>query len=452
MRAPLLILLAVALLGAGCLGRRTPTRIPIPTPTATAAALPTPTVSPSPSPAAPGASGLEAALAEIEGHVPRLRGRDFTGPVPRFFVDEAELRRELERDFNKPENREIMAREEALYKALGLLDRSADYSQLILALYTEQVLGFYDTEEQRLVVVQRGARFAPVDKITFAHELAHALQQQHFDINSLIKGVKRQKDASLALSALVEGDAVLLQSQYMTAALSREEQAEFFREAARTPSPVFEGAPAVVREALFFPYQVGNSFVASIFRGGGWGTVDQLYSRPPASTEQVLHPQKYILDEKPKEVALPDPAVALGSGAWRRLDSDTLGEFYLSRYLGRRLDDATATAAAAGWGGDRYEVWSAGAGQEAFLLLTDWDSEYDAQEFFAAYSAFAEAEGGPSSRRPGGAGPGPLSGARAQWSSSAGQVFLGLRGTQVLLLRATDAPLLSSLLPLFAGF
>ena len=448
MRALLLLLLAVALLGAGCLAR--PTTTPIPT--ATAVSLPTPTVSPSPSPAAPDASGLEAALAEIAGHVPRLRGRDFTGPVPRFFVDEAGLRRELEREFDKPDNREIMAREEALYKALGLLERSTDYPQLNLALYTEQVLGFYDTEGQRLVVVQRGAGFSPLDKITFAHELAHALQQQHFDINRLIEGAKRQRDASLALSALLEGDAVLLQSQYMTAALTRDEQAEFFREAGRIPTPVFESAPAVVRESLQFPYQTGNSFVASVFRSGGWVAVDRLYSRPPASTEQVLHPQKYILDERPKEVALPDPAVALGDGAWRRLDTDTLGEFYLSRYLGRRLDDATATAAAAGWGGDRYEVWSAGAGQESFLLLTDWDSNYDAQEFFAAYSAFAEAEGGPSSRSPGGAGPGPLSGARVQWSSSAGQVFLGLRGTQVLLLRATDASLLSSLLPLFAGF
>jgi hypothetical protein len=146
--------------------------------------------------------------------------------------------------------------------------------------------------------------------------------------------------------------------------------------------------PPVLRESLLFPYTAGLSFVQTL-QAGGWQAVNDAFAKPPASTEQVLHPEKYVAGEAPVDVTLPaDLAARMGSG-WKVGLEDTLGEFQLRVWLDQATagsDAPTATQAAEGWGGDRVALLDGPNGAWAIALRTAWDTPTDAHEFLALAS------------------------------------------------------------------
>ena len=146
---------------------------------------------------------------------------------------------------------------------------------------------------------------------------------------------------------------------------------------------IFEQMPSVLRESLLFPYTSGLTFTQRLHGFGGWDAVNAAFAKPPATTEQIIHPAKYDLGEKPITVDLPDDlAKRLGAG-WSVGLEDTLGEFQLSLWLsdagGGTL--AGANEAAAGWGGDRAAILDGPGGAVAVVIATEWDTAADASEF-----------------------------------------------------------------------
>jgi hypothetical protein len=154
-----------------------------------------------------------------------------------------------------------------------------------------------------------------------------------------------------------------------------------------TPIPDMSAIPPWMVRQLTFPYEAGAAFVTQLYAAGGWDAVNAAYDQPPASTEQVLHPEKYLADEVPAEVAEPDPSAQLGSG-WREVEATTLGEAMTAIWLeGLGTDRAEADAAANGWGGDRLSVVRGPDGGWALAWQLTWDAPAQAAEFAESYRA-----------------------------------------------------------------
>jgi hypothetical protein len=221
------------------------------------------------------------------------------------------------------------------------------------------------------------------DRVTFAHEYDHALQDQQFDLNVLAPDHPDNLDRSTAVHGLIEGDAVLTMLQWARSGLTPEE-AQTLGQSGDADSGLAD-APLILRESLVFPYSAGYAFVQRLYADGGCQAVDAAFRDPPASTEQVLHPDKYAAREQPDAVVLPPLAPSLG-GAWRELATNVQGELETRILIQQYQDRATADRASQGWGGDRFSVLTDG-NRTALVLRTMWDSPQDASEFYDAYTA-----------------------------------------------------------------
>ena len=153
---------------------------------------------------------------------------------------------------------------------------------------------------------------------------------------------------------------------------------------------LLERMPPILKETLLFPYTSGSAFVQAAQARGGWAAVDALYDAMPESTEQILHPETYAADGAPIVIDLPDDlADRLGAG-WTVPLEDTFGELQFGIWLrGAGVTPADATAAAAGWGGDRLAVVEGPNGAWGVVIETIWDTTADAGEFRAASQAAA---------------------------------------------------------------
>ena len=253
-------------------------------------------------------------------------------------------------------------------------------------------------------MVSRTAAVGPADESTYAHEFTHQLQDQHFDLDKLGIDVSDQSDRSLARLALVEGDATSAQTTWMTQTLTSQELGEVFA-AGLDPAALeaFNNAPEYLRETALFPYQEGLAFVMRLVATGGYPAVDAVFADPPDSTEQILHPDKYVNREAPIAVKIPAGlAKKIGAG-WTEVGQDTLGEMLLRLWLKiGGTAGADATKAAAGWGGDRLALYRNPDGKTAIVLVTDWDTAADATEFdTAARAALAGVQTTSAGRRSG---------------------------------------------------
>ncbi len=398
----------------------TPSSTPTPSPTPTAASASPATPSPTPPPgASPTTSPADAAIYDqIERQVEQLRGLRATRPVVPRLIDEAGLRAYVARSLAETLPARLDA-SDALLRALGLLPDGSSLGELFSELFTAQIAGFYDPETKALNVVTRQGGLGPVEKVTFAHEFTHALQDQHFptfradEFQGAASGIIRtpdgQSDRSLATLGLVEGDPTLVMTLWAQQHLQPSELEELLA-ASSDPqtAKVLAEMPAILRDTLLYPYTAGLGFVLGRQLAGGWAAVDRLYANPPTSTEQVLHPEKYGVDE-PVTVTLPaDLARRLGGG-WVLVQEDTLGELQLRSWLqiagsipGATTSSITAQVAAAGWGGDRIALFRGPKGAWALVLRTAWDTAADADEFaLAAPGSLASTPIGPNVIRTG---------------------------------------------------
>jgi hypothetical protein len=398
-RARLATLLAALSLVLVACGGNAPSAAPSPTPSHE------PTAAPSASaPASPAASADQAAIYDaIEAQVIELRGLQPTKPVERQVISEAELRTILTKQFDEETPPAYLAANERLYKALGLMPQDESLRDLSLDLLSGGVAGFYRNDQGKLYIVSKTGRIGGNEKITFAHEFDHSLQDQTWPVFKDQDGVLDRSDWIIGRQAVYEGDATLLMSLWAVANLTPQELQDVLA-AGSDPATaaLMERIPAIMKETLLFPYTTGAAFVQAAQVQGGWAGVDKLYDRLPESSEQILHPEKYTANEAPLKVDLPaDLAKRLGAG-WSVPLEDTFGELQTGIWLREGgVAVAAATDAAAGWGGDRLAVIEGPNGAWAVALHTVWDTQQDAAAFETAATTALSTAGGVTSVLPG---------------------------------------------------
>ena len=379
-------LLSLALLVAAC-GGSTSSATPSVAPT------PAPTVAPSsPSPpagtsATPLPDEATAAIYDaIEQQVLDIRGLTAVD-VARETIDAETLKAMNATSFDEDNPADYVAGNDRLLKALGLIPADASLRQLYLDLIDSQVAGFYRPDAKTLYVVSRSGAINGADKITFAHEYTHALQDANFPgVFAEQEDLLDQSDQALARAALYEGDATLLMQLWAIPNLTPEELQDVIAAGADPEAmAVLARTPEVLTQTLLFPYNDGFQFAAGIQQAQGWEGVDATFADLPLSTEQILHPDKYAAGEVPIEVALPaDLATSMGDG-WTTLIEDTYGEFQTQLWL-QTLGDQDDRPSG-GWGGDRLAVLQGPDDTWAVAWHTVWDTPADANEFEAGATA-----------------------------------------------------------------
>ena len=340
-------------------------------------ASPTPilgTASPQPSGPAASADPL-VEFAQIEGEVQALRELPAAVIGPPQVLTRSELAEVLP-GLLEP------ALDNTTLQALGLLSDDQDIVALTEQLYTAQVLGYYDFDAQRMVIVS-DAGLTALARTTYAHEYAHALQDAAFDIGAAHDQVAGQRDRDLALIALEEGDATTAMVLWAIGNLTPDEMLGI----TETPLPDMTGIPAWMVELLEFPYLGGARFVGQLYASGGWDAVNAAYDAPPSSTEQVLHPDAYLDGEAPLDVEGLDLWAAL-TDDWSHATETTLGEAWIGIWLeGIGVDPTLVAGAADGWGGDWLAVADGGDGRWALGWRIAWDAPIEATEFEEAYAS-----------------------------------------------------------------
>jgi len=373
-----------------------------------------------------GQSDLLEQLDRLEAETRALRRLVPSESVPRAFVSAEEVRAKMEAELAEEDSRRRITLDSQVLVALGLLEPGTNLYNLLLDLYTEQVLGYYDTEEGQLYVLGGGDLDA-LEQLTFVHEYTHALQDQAFDLGEQEQALADDSDRLLALHALAEGDAMLAMQQYL---LKHPDllSLELLGQVLLGDTARFEAAPAVVQRELLFPYEHGLPFVMALYAERGWAGVDAAWAEPPQSSEQLLHPERYPVDP-PQVVELPPLTATLGAG-WLFQGEDTLGEFRLREHLALYLEEEEVERAATGWDGDRYALYTRpDQGAICLAIRLVWDDRDEAEEFAALYQVYSQA-------RYGVAGEGSLE--DGMWWAGAPGLYLRQKGDEAWLILAPE--------------
>lgn len=375
----------------------------------------------------PKTAAVREATDEVLKETSDIRKLPILRPVRSGAQSRAEIEQMLIRNLNENASADEMRASELVLKKLGLAPADFELRSFIIKLLAEQVAGYYEPKSQEFYL----ADWIDIDgqRPVIAHELTHALQDQHFNLRRFEKWPKHDSDAELAAHSLVEGDASFLMMQYVVR--NPERQLAFMKSMNATgasSSEQIEKAPRVLRETLLFPYFQGAAWVASVYKQGGWDAVSAAYKNLPKSTEQILHNDKYAANELPVKVNVRDISATLGRG-WKMADNDVEGEWGYYLILDQILASPDVSKkASAGWGGDRYALFTGPKSSDVLVVQkTVWDSEQDAREFFDAYVTRT-------SKRYGVEPATPPDAERALWKTSEGGALLKISGTTVLIL------------------
>ncbi len=330
--------------------------------------------------------------AEIEMQTAALRGLPFKKPITYKMIGREELRKVLETKLGEQYSAQELRDYGRTLETLGLIPEGTDLREAIVSLYGEQVAAFYVPEERALYTFKDMSLSGNLDKVTLAHELTHALQDQNYDLTTFPLKIKDNDDLALATSALVEGDATVLMAQYYGEHLDVSDMlSDVMGGMLGQKTAKFQAAPPFFREMMLFPYQQGTDFAMAVFVAGGTDALNEAFKHPPVSTQQILHPEKYLHDRHdPEKIVLKKLEVP----GWRLIADNVLGEFGLRSLLAQHLNVLESQRLAAGWQGDRYQVYERGTnGPTALVWTTAWDTDQSAADFADAYRRIADKRG-----------------------------------------------------------
>ena len=345
----------------------------------------------------------------IGAKVAAMRGLPFKKPVRKGIQSREQLRDYLLDLMARKQPKERFDAISRAYAMLGLMPKGLDLQKVVLDLLEEQVAGFYDPEAKALFLI---SEWNLSQQSIISHELMHAIQDQHFDLQSLPMEDETREDAMNAVKSVVEGEGMLIMMQFIAKSKGADlglfeklmkKGYEAFLLALDTReldmASAFEGAggmmvgggklasvPVVVREGLIFPYLNGLVFVHQAWKKGGWKSVSALYSDMPQSTEQVMHPEKYFrVKDRPTIIEVSEPK-SLAPQGYDLIYHSVLGELYVSVLMREFLGPKASRRSWQGWDGDHFFAFhDPKRGGEFFLWATVWDSARDAEEFAAAY-------------------------------------------------------------------
>jgi hypothetical protein len=371
-------------------------------PSALAAALVAVTLSASEPPGQEATDLLDALLAgllgfkemagpELQEEVARVGGIPFRREVKVEFMTRQELGRYLDEvmDDEYPQSRALA--DQRTLEAFDLIPPGGDLRGVRRRLLEQNVVGFYDERpgRKRLYAVSADRRLTPANQLVLSHEMRHALQDQYLDVHGFLPDeVGDFDDRRMALLALLEGDATLVMEMFLRERLPQPTAPDGDWSGLSLPAELMPDAAPVLKDQMILPYFAGRDFVQALWRRGGWDAVRRAWDRPPTTTEQVLHPDKYAAQENGRRVSS-----GLAPKAGRLVNEGVLGEAFIRTLLGDGADEA-----AAGWGGDAFRVWDV-SGATVLDWRSVWDSSNDLAEFASALRLRFERSHGPGSTR-----------------------------------------------------
>lgn len=331
----------------------------------------------------------------IENYVTETRGLEALNPVERLFPSRQEAVDYILRLYQREYPEELIWQLTQFYIAFDLLPPDTNYLDSYLDLLSAQIGGFYEPETKQMNTLLLngeivGDKLPLLEQIVYAHEYTHALQDQHFDMTATLARAGENRDYAQAILSLIEGDATAIMNLYTQAIAAKNPfgtALQLLVQGIQTNTLTMPaGTPPVIESELLSAYLDGTAFVSALIDAGGWEAVNAAYANPPQSTEQILHPQKYLDGEAPQMVTLADQELG---DSWTTIWDNTMGEFYLREYLKTQLTRADANRAAAGWGGDNYRIFhNDETGQLAWVIKIAWDTEADTAEFTEMYTEF----------------------------------------------------------------
>lgn len=285
----------------------------------------------------------------------------------------------------KPE--EIHADELAL-KMFGLVPQDFDLKKSTIELLTEQAAAFYDYDEKKLFLLNEPD--FDEEATTLAHELSHALADQHFDLERFMDETPTNDDENLAHTAVVEG-----QASWLMIAYNLKEQGqppdptpemlkavETSDQDSTSDFPVLNGSPLYIQQSLLFPYAEGTAFFDAVYRKVGRPAFSQVFTNAPVDTSQILHPERYLAHQVP---VMPKLAKVPASEK-DEITEGSMGEFDHQMLIRQYLNQATANELAPRLRGGQFKIYAQGRAKKPLLnYASDWDSTTEAAAFFSAY-------------------------------------------------------------------
>jgi hypothetical protein len=347
---------------------------------------------------APGASAANAdflrAADEVMADMSKILSLPIREPLKRSVRSKDEIREYLVRNMHEDEDSAKRHADIRVLESLGLLPKGYPLEEKLIELLTNQIAGVYDPKAREFFIA---ASIDPAEqRVVMAHELTHALQDQTFHIQQWSKAAKNNDDASFARESVLEGSAMIAMVSYLLrdAAPNLQDFGSFDPKLLLGDvegSEDMKDVPLVLRDQLLFPYLAGAGFSAKVLEAsGGWPGLRAIFERPPASTQQIMHPDLYLRGIVPETVGLPELKGAVPRG-WKKLDENIIGEFGFHQIFKQFLGNQRADQLAASWDGDRYAIYEKSPESPTFLVIrVRLAGEAETTRFFGAYSELLE--------------------------------------------------------------
>jgi hypothetical protein len=348
----------------------------------------------SPSPAGkPSAADFAAAADEVLAQMSQITGLDLRSPLKKSLRSREEIRAHVIQEMNEDKNAAERYAGARSAEAFGLLPKGFDLDSFMIDLLTEQIAGLYDPKTHEFYV----ADWIPIDdqRRVMAHELTHALEDQHFQIEAWEKAARPNDDSELARESVLEGSAMVAMVEYLLEDSGRSlkdlpdiDPAMLIGDMDETPT--LKKAPTFIKDALIFPYLDGLTFSAAILKPSGWDALPGIFSKPPVSTQQIMHPALYSSGKVPAAISLPSMEKTLGAG-WVKLEENTMGEFGWKEVLKQYLGEPRAKPLSSAWDGDRYAVYEQKQTKRLLLITRErLATPEQTERFFGQYSEALE--------------------------------------------------------------
>lgn len=359
-------------------------------------AAPPPAASPDQSAAAANGDFIKAAD-EVLSQMSQILHLPIKEPLKKTLRSKQEIRDYLVREEKEDKDDAQRYADTKALEAFGLIPKGFPLDSFLLDVLTDQVAGLYDPKGKEFYI----ADWIPIDeqRPVMAHELTHALQDQSFGIDSWIKAARPNDDAELARQSVCEGSAIASMVDY-----ELREQGMSVRDlpdvtpiiragavAEMDKDPKLSKAPGVIRDELLFPYLAGATFSQQFLKAHtGWGDLKLLFENPPASTQQIIHPDLYLKGVAPGKVPLPDWK-GIVPADWKLLEENVMGEFGLEEVLKQFLGQQHADDLSPAWAGDRYALFENTKTKRTLLVFRlALDNAEDTARFSGQYSEALE--------------------------------------------------------------
>lgn len=344
-------------------------------------------------PAGKNSADFIATADEVLKDMSQITGWDLKTPLKKSLRSREEIHAYVVRQMNDDKDAKERYASKRSAEAFGLIPKGFDLDGFLVDLLTEQIAGLYDPKAHEFYIADW---IAPEDqRMVMSHELTHALEDQHFQIEDWMHAARPNDDAELAREAVLEGSAMVAMLEY-----TLEDKGLSLREIPDidpslfvgdlSDTPMLKKAPPFIKDSLMFPYFAGLTFSTSILKSGGWNAFSRVFANPPVGTQQILHPELYRAGKAPASVKL-DLPMGVPDDSWTKLEENTMGEFGWKEILKRFLDAERSAKLAPFWDGDVYATYEQNKSKHLMLFVrVRLSSEETASRFFGQYSEALE--------------------------------------------------------------